>query len=83
MESGKKSAAIVIEMVTCVRMSIPDGTDVFVVFDSHPRQDHPDGAGFTFSTPIDATAQYLDTLLAIYQSILSNSITTPSKLREP
>ena len=73
---GKKSAAIVItrppEIITCVKMSIPDGEDVFMVFDSHPRPDHPGGAGFTFSTSIDATASYLDNLLAIDQSILSD-----------
>lgn len=43
-----------------------------MVFDSHPRPDHPDGAGFTFSTSIDATARYLDNLLAIDESILSD-----------
>ena len=43
-----------------------------MVFDSHPRQDHPNGAGFTFSTSIDTTAQYLDSLLAIDESILSD-----------
>ena len=74
--SGKKSAAIVItrppEIVTCVKISIPDGADVFMVFDSHPRPEHPDGAGFIFSTSIDETARYLDNLLAIDQSILSD-----------
>lgn len=43
-----------------------------MVFDSHPRPDHPNGAGFTFSTSVDATALYLDSLLAIDQSILSD-----------
>ena len=43
-----------------------------MVFDSHPRSDHPGGAGFTFSTSIDVTASYLDNLLAIDQSILSD-----------
>lgn len=73
---GDKSVAIVItrppEIVTCVKISIPDNADVFMVFDSHSRPDHPDGAGFTFNTSIDATAQYLDNLLAIDQSILSD-----------
>jgi len=72
--SGKKSAAIVItrlpEVITCVKISIPEGKDVFMVFDSHPRSDHPGGTGFTFSTSIDATASYLDNLLPIDQSIL-------------
>jgi hypothetical protein len=71
-----KSAAIVItrppEIITCVKILIPDGEDVFMIFDSHPRPDHPDGAGFTFSTSIDATSEYLDNLLAIDQSILSD-----------
>ena len=43
-----------------------------MIFDSHPRPDHPGGAGFTFSTSIDAIAYYLDNLLAIDQSILSD-----------
>ena len=76
MTNGKKSAAIVItrppEIVTCVKISIPEGADVFMIFDSHPRLDHPGGAGFTFSTSIDTTARYLDNLLAIDQSILSD-----------
>ena len=73
---GKKSAAIVItrppEIITCVKISISDGVDVFMIFDSHPRPDHPRGPGFTFNTSIDATANYLDNLLAIDQSILSD-----------
>lgn len=75
--SGNKSAAIVItrppEIVTCVKISIPEDADVFMVFDSHPRPDHPDGAGFTFSTSADAAARCLDNLLAIDESILSDS----------
>lgn len=71
-----KSSAIVItrppEIITCVKISIPGDSDVFMVFDSHSRPDHPDGAGFIFSTSIDVTAQYLDNLLAIDQSILSD-----------
>ena len=74
--SGKKSAAIVItrppEIITCVKISIPGGADVFMVFDSHSRPDHPCGAGFTFSTSIDVIAYYLDNLLAVDQSILSD-----------
>jgi FtsZ-binding cell division protein ZapB len=75
-KNEKKSAAVVItrppEIVTCVKISIPGDADVFMIFDSHPRPDHPDGAGFIFSTSIDATARYLDNLLAIDESILSD-----------
>ena len=75
-KSGNNSAAIVItrppEIVTCVKISIPKDLDVFMIFDSHPRQDHPDGAGFIFNTSIDATAEYLDNLLAIDKKILSD-----------
>jgi hypothetical protein len=75
-KSGKKSAAIVItrppEIITCVKISIPDDLDVFMIFDSHPRRDHPDGAGYIFSTSIDAAADYLDNLLAIDKRILSD-----------
>ena len=45
---------------------------VFMVFDSHPCQDHLNGARSAFSTSIDATAQYLDSLLAIDETILSD-----------
>lgn len=75
-KTGKKSAAIVItrppEIITCVKISIPDNLDVFMVFDSHSRRDHPNGAGFIFSTSIDVTAQYLDNLLAIDEKLLSD-----------
>jgi len=43
-----------------------------MLFDSHPRPDHPDGPGFTFTTSLDVTARYLDNLLAIDESILSD-----------
>lgn len=43
-----------------------------MLFDSHPRPDHPDGPGFTFTTSLDSTARYLDNLLAIDESILSD-----------
>ena len=76
MTSGKKSAAIVLtrppEIITCVKISIPDDADVFMVFDSHPRQDHPNGAGLIFSTSIDLMARYLDNLLSIDESILTD-----------
>jgi len=76
MTSGKKSAAIVLtrppETITCVKISIPDDIDVFMVFDSHPRQDHPNGAGLIFSTSIDLMARYLDNLLSIDESILTD-----------
>lgn len=36
--------------------------DVFLVFDSHVRPNHPNGAGFIFNSSIDATANYLSRL---------------------
>lgn len=44
-----------------------------MVFDSHPRQDHPDGAGFVFSNSISTTATYLSTLLAVDSRLLEDS----------
>ncbi|KAG6886065.1 hypothetical protein C0993_004055 [Termitomyces sp. T159_Od127] len=49
------------EIVAC--MKIPTSfDDVFLVFDSHVRPNHPNGAGFIFNPSIDATANYLSRL---------------------
>lgn len=36
---------------------------LYVVFDSHPRPSHPDGAGLSFSTSIESTARTLSNIL--------------------
>ena len=47
----KKSIAVIIarapEIITCVKISIPDGTEVFIVFDPHSRPDNTRGPGIT------------------------------------
>ncbi|KAG6890929.1 hypothetical protein C0995_000886 [Termitomyces sp. Mi166 len=58
-------AAVIItkppEIVACMKIPTPNG-DVFVVFDSHIRSNHPNGAGFIFNSSIEATADYLSCL---------------------
>ena len=59
------SAAVMItrppEIVACLKICTSTA-DVFVIFDSHVRPNHPLGAGFILNTSIDATAKYLATL---------------------
>ncbi|KAG6880056.1 hypothetical protein C0992_006868 [Termitomyces sp. T32_za158] len=61
------SAAIITkppEIVACMKLPTSIG-DVFLVFDSHTRPNHPNGAGFIFNSSIEATADYLSRLFWI------------------
>jgi RING-type zinc-finger len=59
------------EIIACIK--IPTSlTDVFLIFDSHPRPSHPDGAGFTFNTSVNTTARYLTNLLAVDRRLLAD-----------
>ncbi|KAJ7656293.1 hypothetical protein DFH06DRAFT_1091170 [Mycena polygramma] len=73
-------AAVVItrppEIVTCFKLPInsPAGKqNVFIIFDSHPRTSHPNGAGLVLNTSLDATASHLDNLLAVDGRLLVDS----------
>jgi Ring finger domain len=50
-----------------------DDTDVFVIFDSHPRPSHPDGAVFILNTSIHKTAAHLKRILPVDRRLLSDS----------
>jgi hypothetical protein len=43
---------------------------IFVIFDSHPRPKHPNGAGFIFNISTEATAVHLHKLLAVDRNLL-------------
>ncbi|KAJ6514905.1 hypothetical protein C8R47DRAFT_961645 [Mycena vitilis] len=56
------------EIITCFKLPIdtPAGKQtVFIIFDSHPRTSHPNGAGLVLNTSLGATASHLDHLLAV------------------
>jgi hypothetical protein len=62
------SAAVMItrppEIVACLKIHTAKG-DVFLIFDSHIRPNHPFGAGFVLNTSIDAAAAYLAALFKV------------------
>ncbi|KAJ7712718.1 hypothetical protein B0H16DRAFT_1479163 [Mycena metata] len=73
-------AAVIItrppEIITCFRVPIASASgkqDAFIVFDSHPRTEHPNGAGLIINTSLDATAAHLDKLLAVDGRLLTDS----------
>jgi hypothetical protein len=59
------------EIVLCLKVSF-SSRDIFIVFDSHPRPSHPLGSGFVLNSSVEATAAYLEGLLSIDISILSD-----------
>ncbi|KAJ7142199.1 hypothetical protein C8R46DRAFT_574429 [Mycena filopes] len=76
-----KLAAVIItrppEIITCLRLPIPSATtgqpqDVFIIFDSHPRSQHPEGSGLVINTSLDATAAHLADLLAVDDHLLAD-----------
>ncbi|KAF7356381.1 RING-type domain-containing protein [Mycena venus] len=80
LQSIPNYAAILItrppEIITCFKLPIdlPTGRqNVFIIFDSHPRTEYPDGAGLIVNTSLDATASHLDNLLAVDSRLLADS----------
>ncbi|KAF7370312.1 RING-type domain-containing protein [Mycena sanguinolenta] len=59
------------EIITCLKLHI-NSQDVFIIFDSHPRTEHPNGAGLIVNTSLDATAQRLDDLLTVDSRLLAD-----------
>lgn len=51
------------EIISVLKIPIQPSQCVFAVFDSHPRDKHPDGAGFVLNASVADTASYLDGLL--------------------
>jgi regulator of replication initiation timing len=60
------------EIVAVLKVPCSSGPDVFVVFDSHPRKDHPQGAGLIFTTSPESTAEYLFDLLKFDEQLLED-----------
>jgi hypothetical protein len=52
------------EIVACLKIPTSEG-DVFLIFDSHIRPNHPFGAAFILNTSMDATAVYLAALFKV------------------
>ena len=50
-----------------------NGTDVFVIFDSHSRPTHPDGAVFILNTSVKRTAVHLKKILPVDRRLLSEN----------
>ncbi|KAI0796933.1 hypothetical protein C8Q75DRAFT_802600 [Abortiporus biennis] len=70
-----KSAALVLTRppeILCILKIATDTKNVFVVFDSHPRTDHP-GAAFIFDTSEEVIAQYLADLLYCDPSVFQET----------
>ncbi|KAG6371583.1 hypothetical protein JVT61DRAFT_9293 [Boletus reticuloceps] len=75
MKKIEKSAVMIItrppEIIACFKFANAnagprEGTldnPLFVIFDSHPRPSHPDGAGLSFSASIESTARTLSDIL--------------------
>ncbi|EIW58125.1 uncharacterized protein TRAVEDRAFT_122957, partial [Trametes versicolor FP-101664 SS1] len=70
------SACVIItrppEIIVCFSIAdAPGGTELFVVFDSHPRPEkHPDGAAFILFNAVCTTARHLAELLYFDEDIL-------------
>ena len=50
-----------------------DNTDVFIIFDSHSRPSHPEGAVFILNTSIHRTASRLKEIFPVDRCLLSDS----------
>ncbi len=63
------------EIIACFSIAdVPAGTELFVIFDSHPRPEkHPHGAAFIFYNSVRATARYLAQLLHFDEDILRDA----------
>ncbi|PCH41518.1 hypothetical protein WOLCODRAFT_70241, partial [Wolfiporia cocos MD-104 SS10] len=60
------------EIIACVKLAT-SYSDIFIIFDSHPRPEHPDGAAFIFLNSIDVAAAYLANLLKYDDRLLMDS----------
>ncbi|KAH7920858.1 hypothetical protein BV22DRAFT_1073245 [Leucogyrophana mollusca] len=58
------------EIIACLKLAT-FATDVFVIFDSHPRPDHPGGAALILNTSIAHTATRLASILPVDNRMLS------------
>ncbi|KAH9938297.1 uncharacterized protein B0H18DRAFT_9992 [Fomitopsis serialis] len=74
--SGVSASAVITrppEIISCMKpVTTTAGADTFVVYDSHPRPDHPDGAAFIVFKSMDDAASYLAQLLSFDESLLAD-----------
>lgn len=59
--------------IVCLLKVATETKDVYVLFDSHPRHNHPDGAAFIFHPTLDAAATYLSELFKFDPRLLADS----------
>ena len=77
MAASQKSAAVIItrppEIIACFKVT--DATseqNAYVVFDSHPRPSHPEGAGLIFSSSLENTAKIIKGILHVDKDLISS-----------
>lgn len=58
------------EIIACMKLVI-NAKDIFVIFDSHSRPNHPGGAGFILNTSIHRTAARLNEMMPVDSRLLS------------
>ena len=85
LKNAEKSTVMIItrppEIIACFKFANTDvnphastsNDPVFVIFDSHPRPSHPQGAGLSFSTSIENTARALSDILPTMDETLFDS----------
>ncbi|KAI6102651.1 hypothetical protein EDD16DRAFT_343524 [Pisolithus croceorrhizus] len=78
MQALRESAAVIItrppEIIACLKVaSHSAGKDAFIVFDSHPRPSHPDGAGLVLASTLDGAVMALADILHVDEDLLSSS----------
>lgn len=65
----KGSAAAIItrppEILACVKLVLSATLNIFIIFDSHPRQRYPDGTGLLIFASVEGTARALAELLPV------------------
>jgi Ring finger domain len=72
--TNKSVAAILTrppEVICLLKLPV-SSSDVFAIFDSHPRPKHPHGGGLIFSISPSATANYLATLFQVDSNLLND-----------
>ncbi|KAJ3558370.1 hypothetical protein NM688_g964 [Phlebia brevispora] len=68
------------EIISCFCIPV-DGTEVFIIFDSHPRPNlHPEGAAFICYSLSDGAAKYLSQLLRYDPAILDEDAAWQAQL---
>ncbi|KZV72345.1 hypothetical protein PENSPDRAFT_604622 [Peniophora sp. CONT] len=65
------SAAAIItrppEILSCIKLALSKTLNIFIIFDSHPRQRYPDGTGLLVFASVEGTARALTELLPVVE----------------